>query len=174
MEVIITRPTTQKSPNADVESLAEQLKLDFPSLKFESGDDFMWSPVTKTVKYKKITSETDAWSLLHETAHASLNHSSFKSDIELLEKEVEAWDHAFSVIAPNYTLKITRPYIEKQLDSYRDWLHLRSLCPNCNQTGIQTKTSHYGCINCNDSWSVNDARRCNLRRYSSVSEKPRQ
>lgn len=144
--------------------LVKELKRDNPEVTFASGHDFMWSPDERTIHYGKLSTKNATASLLHETAHALLGHLSFDQDIELLAKEAEAWDYAKTILAPRYNVLISDAHVSEQLDSYRDWMHLRSLCPNCSQTGIQTKTNRYSCINCSGSWQVNDARRCRLRR----------
>ncbi|MFS8119508.1 MAG: ImmA/IrrE family metallo-endopeptidase, partial [Microcoleus sp.] len=119
----------------------------------------MWSSSERTIYNPTIRTEAALWAFMHEIAHALLDHRQFKTDIELVTKEAEAWEYAATNLAPRYEQKIPSHYIEKQLNTYRDWLHLRSLCPTCGQTGIQTQANRYSCINCNGSWSVNDARR---------------
>lgn len=146
-------------------SLAKQLAHDYPELAFKAGDDFVWSPETRTILFRVSDQQNETWALLHELSHAVLGHDGFTNDIELIKKEVEAWHHARDALAPHYQLAITDTYIDTQLDSYRDWLHARSLCPRCRQTGLQTHTRRYSCMNCNVSWRVNDARRCALRRH---------
>lgn len=149
-------------------SLIKQLRIDYPTITIRQGDDFIWSPSSKTVSFDAASPAHAIDALLHEVAHALLDHQTFIYDLELLSKEVEAWDYCQTVLGPRYNHSIPHKYVENQLDSYRDWLHLRSLCPSCNQTGIQTQTNHYTCINCSGSWRVNDARRCRLRRVIEV------
>lgn len=148
-------------------SLVDRLQHDFADITFVQGIDFVWSPVNRTLTYSPLIEKDDTSALLHELAHAQLGHTTFTSDIELLGKEAEAWQYAISTLAPRYDHKIVAGYIDEQLDSYRDWLHARSLCSTCGQTGIQnaTQASQYNCLNCLAEWRVNDARRCALRRY---------
>lgn len=146
-------------------SILKHLQTDFPAINFAEGDDFIWSPSSSTVTFKATNLPADNWALLHETAHAALEHATYLSDIDLLKKEVEAWEFAAVKLGPKYGISIEASHIENQIDSYRDWLHLRSICPTCGQSGLQTKMSHYVCVNCNGSWRVNDARRCSLKRY---------
>lgn len=149
-------------------SLVDKVRKDFPEITFIAGDDFVWSAATSTITYQPLKKQADVSAFLHELAHARLEHINFGSDIELLSKEAEAWHYAQAYLAPRYNFAIVSDYIEDQLDSYRDWLHNRSLCPNCRQTGIQnaTQMAQYNCLNCNQKWRVNDARRCALRRFS--------
>lgn len=147
-------------------SLIKQLAADYPDITFRQSDDFMWSPTSKTVYFASDKTKSAAWSILHETSHAILGHTDYSSDIELLLKEVEAWQHASDILAPAYRLVVDPDHAQAQLDTYRDWLHQRSLCPRCSQSGLQTQTNRYSCINCSGSWRVNDARRCALKRYA--------
>jgi hypothetical protein len=149
-----------------INSTFKKIRQDHPDLDFVSGEEFVWSAKNKTVTYGPLEKPEDLWSLLHEISHAILAHADFETDIELLGKEAEAWDYAVRVLAPQHDdVAIDGEYVQAQLDSYRDWLHKRSTCPSCRQTGIQNATSSYSCVNCLTSWRVNDARKCALRRY---------
>ncbi len=143
-------------------SLLPALKRDFPDIHFSKGNTFRWSPDERTVYYANTT---DIVSLLHEVAHALLNHARYERDIELIKMERAAWDYTTDQLAEKYGVEISDEYIESMLDTYRDWLHSRSLCPTCEATGIQTDTSHYTCLACEGTWRVNEARICALRRY---------
>lgn len=146
-----------------ITSLINKLATDYPAFQFKSGTDFQWEPATKTVFYDPKSS--DAASLLHELAHAILEHGTFKKDIELIEIERDAWMHAKEHLASQYDIVITEDAVEEALDTYRDWLHARSTCPDCHATGVQIKQEHYSCIVCSTIWRVNDGRMCALRRY---------
>jgi hypothetical protein cdiviTM7_01560 len=105
--------------------------------------------------------------LLHEIAHAKLGHRNYQYDIQLIEMERAAWEYAVDTLAPKYdlTLSMDDDNIQDSLDSYRDWLHKRSLCPHCSAVGLQTTSSSYKCINCHSEWRVNQAKSCQLKRY---------
>jgi len=137
----------------------------FPDISFELSDDFRWSPVANTVYIGPVESERDSITLLHEIGHALAGHHGYDQDIDLLKLEREAWLVAQNQIAPLFELTIDSDTIEDALDSYRDWLHARSQCPECEQHGIQESLHTYKCLLCNTSWRVNDARRCGLKRY---------
>ncbi len=146
-------------------SLLKQLEKDYPKLAFKASDVFCWSPSKKTVFYSQLTSSHQKALLLHELAHALLKHRDFDQDIDLLHQERVAWEHAKETLATRYNVKITEEDIETALDSYRDWLHQRSKCPDCASNAPQTKTGTYRCIVCGCQWRANDARLCQLRRY---------
>jgi ribosomal protein L37AE/L43A len=139
--------------------LAVQLESDFPKFKFKKSDLAYWSPTFETVFYTD-----DDGKLLHELGHALLGHTDFVQDIELIHLERDAWEKARE-LAADYGVKISDDLVETALDDYRDWLHARSLCPTCNQTGLQRREDLiYYCLNCQAHWTANDARTCGLKR----------
>jgi len=143
--------------------LANKLREDNPQITFSEGDDFHWAPGEATVYYVANSDATAP--LLHEAAHALLGHSSYLRDVQLLEMERDAWEYARQNLGPKYGLPIKEETAEEALDSYRDWLHARSICPHCQATGIQQQKNTYACIACGEKWRVNEARICALRRY---------
>lgn len=144
-------------------SLIPRLKADFPDISFTIGADYLWSPNNQTVYY--IENPDSQSLLLHELSHGLLGHSDYSRDIELIAMERAAWDKAIE-LTHKYGLKIDNDTVETTLDSYRDWLHARSTCPECEATGLQIKKYTYNCLACTHTWRVNEARICALRRYS--------
>lgn len=142
--------------------LLSRLRADHPEITFVVGDDFKWSKARNELM---VVADEPAQYALHELAHALLGHMDFSLDVELLKQEREAWDFARSTLLPKYGLSIDESVVEASLDTYREWMHARSLCPSCGLSCLQTKTSTYVCVNCRCSWRPNDARRCALRRY---------
>lgn len=134
------------------------------NLTFLKGESFSWNHATRTITFNPSDPLASVY-LLHELGHALLKHADFRHDVELLQIERAAWDKA-TEIAKQYDIHIDSDTIEDSLDTYRDWLHNRSLCPECNATGIQTGTLMYRCVACGVSWQVNEARTCALRRFS--------
>lgn len=143
--------------------LLSKLEKDFDSFYFKPADEFRWSPKETTIYYDNQSTDTAA--LLHELSHAVLAHRDYSRDIALLELERDAWEYARLTLAPMYGVTIEEAAIDDSLNTYRDWLHVRSLCPSCAATGLQTKRSMYTCLACATNWQVNDARSCALRRY---------
>jgi hypothetical protein len=150
-----------------MDDLVLQLTADFPKLKFQPGNDFYWSSKTNEIFYKvKASNKQAAWSLLHETGHALLEHKTYQADIALIKMEVEAWAEA-KKLGLKYNIKIGEDHIDKCLDTYRDWLYKRSICPNCNSKSIQQNDFiHYRCFNCHTVWKVSTSRFC--RSYRST------
>jgi len=162
------------SPNRllAMEQLLSKLKETFPQLRFSPGSTFLWSPETNEVFYdeRKTVNNKRIWSLLHETGHALLGHKSYQADIELLKLEVAAWQKA-QEIASDFGIKIDEEHIQDCLDTYRDWLHARSICPTCTTRCLQqSDMHHYRCHNCHTTWKVTPSRFA--RAYRSVKQTP--
>lgn len=141
----------------------KKIRSQFPELTFALAEGYWWSPNENTIFFRLPARHEDIWDLLHEVAHACLGHTTYTLDIELLEHESKAWSYATTVLGPRFSLGINSDYIQDQLDTYRQWMFGRSTCPNCGQTGLQTKNT-YSCLNCKCSWRANEARLCALRR----------
>jgi hypothetical protein len=146
-------------------TLLSRLKIDYPQFSFKLGDDFMWSPSDSIVYYCKQDDNNQSIFLLHELSHALLSHVNYRSDVNLVTMERQAWDYT-KELALFYDVTISDEIIQSNLDSYRDWLHSRSTCPKCKATGLQIKECTYACPACNYKWRVNEARTCALRRYN--------
>jgi hypothetical protein len=145
--------------------LLQQLTRKYPQFTFEEGNHFSWSAARKSISYTSIEDADSAWNLLHELGHALLDHSAYTNDMELLKKEVCAWDKALE-LAREFGVVIDADHIEDCLDSYRDWIFKRSTCPECRAQGIQKAPERYICINCRHSWIVTKSRFCRPYRRS--------
>jgi len=141
--------------------LLTQLQVDYPQFHFAIGSSDRWDS-NGTVYY---TAETSRPALLHELAHALLGHSTYQLDIELLRMERSAWDHAQHTLAPHYGVTMTNDDVQDALDTYRYWLHNRSLYPDCHLSGLQQSDGDYRCVGCSLTWRANAAKTCALRRF---------
>lgn len=141
-------------------SIAKQLSRLHPTLTFKVADTFSWQPATQSVLYQP---KGPVEALLHETGHALSAHEEFARDIELIALERDAWTRA-RVLADTLEISLDETIVSDHLDTYRDWLHDRSTCVNCSETGIETSKHHYRCLICESEWRVNDARTCRLKR----------
>jgi ribosomal protein L37AE/L43A len=142
-------------------SLISQLQADFEQFLFVESDENHWSPDENTVFYAK----NDKINLLHELGHALCGHKKFVQDVELLHIERDAWEKAVG-LGQKYGVKISTEQIETALDGYRNWLHDRSICPNCSQNGVQQRSDRrYRCLNCDTIWTANDGRNARTHRY---------
>jgi hypothetical protein len=145
--------------------LLHRVKQDYQSFNFTAGTAFSWSPSKQTITYKTTDNEIAAWSLLHELAHALLDHRSYETDFELLLLEVAAWEKA-KELANNYAIQIDEDHVQDCIDTYRDWLYQRSTCPTCTNTSLQQDAVTYRCFNCGGSWTVTASRFCRPYRLS--------
>lgn len=132
-------------------------------LVLKKGEMFGWDHTACVIFYNPRADGAEYY-LLHEFGHALLQHTGFLRDIDLLKMERAAWDEA-QKLGSEYGIDIPTDSIEDALDTYRDWLHSRSICPECEATGIQIAPYLYRCTACRGEWRVNEARTCNLRRY---------
>ncbi len=153
-------------------SLIIELRKRHPTLTFRASTNYCWSPETSEIFYRRSDSDCDEadWSLLHETGHALLDHSSYKADFELLRLEVAAWERA-KLLADDLAITIDEDHIQDCLDTYRDWLDKRSICPTCHTKCLQQDNHHYyQCFNCHTVWRVSSSRFC--RAYRSTKNVP--
>lgn len=158
--------TTMRS----ISSLIHKLKTTYPDFSFVASEQFSWSPSNKTVFYDRGAPNAPLL-LLHELSHALLGHKEYRRDIELIAMETAAWEKV-KLHADEYKVRINEDAIQDHLDTYREWLHARSTCPNCSANGYQTAASEYECPACTHAWKVNEARICALRRYSTKTKNP--
>lgn len=142
-----------------MQDLINKLTAKYPDLRFSAGQRFYWSPESGEIFYLRGAKGVKAaWSLLHETGHALLGHQNYQADYELLRLEVAAWERA-KRIAKELDITIDEEHIQDCLDTYRDWLYKRSICPNCNTKCLQQGDFvHYRCFNCHTKWRVSSNR----------------
>jgi hypothetical protein len=157
-----------------MQKLIDKLQAEFPSLHFTAAKEFYWSPESSEIFYNAGARGRQAtWALLHETGHALLGHASYKADFELVRLEVAAWERA-QQLAQHLELSIDEDHIQDCLDTYRDWLYKRSICPNCTTKCLQQGDFvHYRCFNCHTTWRVTASRFCRAyRRRKNITQSP--
>ena len=153
--------------------ITESLQAKFPHFSYRPGKSFSWSPETKEIFYDDNKPDVSrAWSLLHETGHALLEHNYYDADLELIKLEIAAWEKA-KEIAADMGITIDEDHIQDCLDTYRDWLYERSVCPRCNNKSLQQENiEHYQCFNCHMLWKVTPSRFCRTYRSTKRTKKP--
>jgi two-component SAPR family response regulator len=157
-----------------MQKLINKLQAEFPKLRFVAAKQFYWSPESGEIFYNQGARGQQAmWSLLHETGHALLGHKSYEADFELIRLEVAAWERA-QQLAERHALTIDEDHIQDCLDTYRDWLYKRSICPTCTTKCLQQGDFvHYRCFNCHTTWRVTASRFCRAyRRQKNVIQLP--
>lgn len=132
----------------------QALQQEFPQFTFKSAQRFSFHP-PKTIKYHENEPVSPAYFALltlHELGHALSKHKDYKTSVERIKIESEAWQRAKTVLlqhlenapqnlseAQNWRAIIPdltwdEDFAEAQLDTYRDWLHTKSTCPTCGLT----------------------------------------
>ena len=131
----------------NLKKLVAKISTDYPDIQLTPGNRFRFSP-PNTINYR-----TDGYplELLHELGHYLIGESDYSSDIELIEIESRAWERARQ-LCTDYNIPYDEDFAEDHLDSYRDWLHLTSLCKNCQLAGYQDANSLYHCPLCGATW----------------------
>lgn len=163
MAAITLPKKISKAENKIIDEIASLLK----PTHIVFGNSFTWSPKENIVIADKsrLNHSEGLLALLHEAGHALLKHQRYTSDIDLLLKEVAAWDEA-KKLAKKFNIEIDKDHIEDCLDTYRDWLFKRCQCPNCGAGSLQVSTSLYECINCQQNWRVSNSRFCRTYRLT--------
>lgn len=154
-----------KTAGLTLEAVIGELQARFPGLRFTPGRQFYWSPETGEIFYEAgRPGKRAVWSLLHETGHALSGHRSYQGDFELLRLEIDAWERARQVAA-DLGISLDEDHIQNNLDTYRDWLYKRSICPGCGTKCLQQGDFvHYRCFNCHTVWRVSASRFCRAYR----------
>ncbi len=148
--------------------LLNKLKKNNPALNFLPAKVFAWSPKTQTIFYNlERLSRGESMSLLHEFAHALLEHQEYYYDVELLRMEVQAWKKTME-ISDQYDVLIKKQVVDGCLETYRDWLDARSHCPTCEQYGLQQVSQNYRCLMCETQWRVPVRQTCAIKRWRVV------
>lgn len=149
-----------------INSLIAKTANDHPQFTFIATQDIdKWSHGNNTIYHNPDQTHADVF-LLHELAHALLGHTEYKRDIELLAMERDAWHYTKSILGPQYGLTIDDEIIQESLDTYRDWIHNKSACPDCNQTGVEVEKHLYQCLSCGNQWRVNRGVSTHIKRFS--------
>lgn len=145
--------TARNDGLVELNNFVAGLKKDFAQLRFREGRKFAFRP-PRTIILEPVCESVNAknaekyrLSALHEVGHALLGHKFYTTDPERLRMESEAWAKARELCL-QYNIVYDTDYAEGELDTYREWLHRRSHCPECGLTRYQTKDGEYHCPGC--------------------------
>lgn len=136
---------------AELNKFMMRLKTDFGQFRFREGKKFTFRP-PRTIIFEATENyweerEKYQLSVLHELGHALLEHKFYTTDPERLRMESEAWEKA-KELCLRYGVVYDSEYAETELDTYREWLHRKSCCPECGLTRYQTRDGAYHCPSC--------------------------
>ncbi len=134
-----------QSVPVEEQKLLQKIMAKYPDFSYHTGAKFTFRP-PKTIILGPFESH---YSLLfcHELGHALSGEDHFDTDVERLKIERLAWDKA-QELCTEFHIPYDEEFVEEQLDSYRDWLHSKSKCPQCGLTRYQTKNGQYHCPHC--------------------------
>lgn len=135
------------------------------TFRFMPSSVFKWAPSEDTIYYNQsdIASKSGYISLLHEISHALLKHENFQYDVDLIQRETEAWSKTRE-LSVKHAVDFDESYADNCLETYRTWIYNRSSCPNCHQTSVEHKPQSYRCFNCFSKWSVSKDQNCQIQR----------
>ena len=124
----------------------------YPDFSWQLGTRFKYRPEKTIMIDQNSPAPWPYFALLtlHELGHALSHHKDYKTDVERLRIESEAWQRAKREITahPNWGVAYDEEFAEYELDSYRDWLHQKSKCKKCGLTRYQTTDGKYHCPQC--------------------------
>ncbi len=124
----------------------------YPDFSWQLGTRFKYHPEKTIMIDQNSPAPWPYFALLtlHELGHALSHHKDYKTDVERLRIESEAWQRAKREITahPNWGVAYDEEFAEYELDSYRDWLHQKSKCKKCGLTRYQTTDGKYHCPQC--------------------------
>lgn len=150
--------------DAELNNFLERLRMDFAKLNFKLGKKFTFRPLRTIIiqqasDYYEDNRDAEGFDevwrrcyrlqVLHEIEHALSNHKDYATDLERLKMEREAWEKARE-LASSYSIYYDEEFVERLLDTYRDWLHKKSRCPQCGSTRYQTDDGEYRCASCEE------------------------
>ena len=126
-----------------------KLTSDFPDFTFKTGKKFAFRP-PKTI-FLGPPQPNYALQTLHELAHALCGHKDYTTSVSRLKLEREAWERARSLFKTYRNLSPDswgEDFVEDSLDTYRDWLHQKTLCKTCGLTCFESDDGTLHCPRC--------------------------
>ncbi len=118
--------------------------MDYPDVRIVTGRKFAFRPPRTIMVGEEEPSEL---LMMHELGHYLCGHVDFAIDADRLRKEREAWEKAREV-CDSYGVEYVEEVVERELDTYRNWLDKKSRCPKCGLTRFQTPDRIYHCPKC--------------------------
>lgn len=148
--------------------LVERLIRDFPEIKFKRGARRFSCQLRGGVFTVFLGPPCPKYALLtlHELGHGLCRHKDYTTDVLRVKIESQAWERAKTVFLKYREMAFDEDgntkdkelarilpewdeeFAQEQLDTYRDWLHVKSRCKKCGLTKYQTENGEYHCPRC--------------------------
>ncbi len=138
----------------------ERLERDFPGMEFRWGCQRFSYREIKSKKTVFLGQPQPNFGLLalHEVGHGLSGHKDYKTLIQRLKNESEAWERAKTLLLQyrerthsdeqNKIPIWDEEFVQTQLDTYREWIHTKTQCKKCGLTMYQTGDSSFHCPRC--------------------------
>ena len=121
------------------------VKESYPDFTFRPGHKFLFRP-PKSIRYLE-SDENFRMLLLHELAHALLHHFSFDRSLERLQIERDAWAKTRE-LCTLHSVPFDEELAEAELNTYRDWVHQKTLCKHCGLSCLEVSSESLYCPFC--------------------------
>lgn len=140
-------PPEEESSLLNDKNLAflKTLKSIYPDFSFKPGKKFFFRP-KKSIFYIE-SNDNFRLLLLHELSHALLGHFYFSKSIERLQIERDAWDKTRE-LCKIHNVPFDESFAETELNTYRDWLHQKTLCKTCGLSCLEVNSESLYCPFC--------------------------
>jgi len=138
-------PEPSSPLNARNLAFLDSLKSAYPDFFFKPGRKFLFRP-KRTIFYLE-DNDNFRFLLLHELAHALLKHFSYDTSLERLTLERDAWEKTRQLCS-DYKVPFLDSLAEAELNTYRDWLHKKTLCKTCGLSCLEVNSESLYCPFC--------------------------
>ena len=126
-------------------SFLDTIKHAYPTFSFRPGPKFLFRP-PKSIYYQEMD-DNYRLLLLHELSHALLGHFSYEKSLERLQIERDAWEKTRE-LCEKHSVAFDESVAESELDTYRDWVHQKTLCKTCGLTCLEVSPESLYCPFC--------------------------
>ncbi|MBR3204074.1 hypothetical protein IKF81_00095 [Candidatus Saccharibacteria bacterium] len=133
------------------QAFLSKIQKEYPFFSIKPGKKFLFRP-QKTILYEEKNTNFQLL-LLHELSHALLNHFTYKTSIERLQIERDAWEKT-KILCEKYSIPFDENFIQDELDTYRNWLHQKTICKKCGLTCIETDNHSLFCPKCQKHFQI--------------------
>ncbi|MBR5389409.1 hypothetical protein IK146_02525 [Candidatus Saccharibacteria bacterium] len=121
------------------------LQESYPDYVFKPGRKFLFRP-PKSIYYLE-SDENFRLLILHELAHALLGHYTFDRSLERLQIERDAWAKTRE-LCQLHSIPYDDNLAETELNTYRDWVHQKTLCKRCGLSCLEVSSESLYCPFC--------------------------